>query len=34
MAHAWKSALDQGVAVRVVLVDFKKAFDFLTTTLL
>ena len=28
MAHDWKSALDQGVAVRVVLVDFKKAFDF------
>jgi len=28
MLYAWQTTLDQGEAVRVVLVDFKKGFDF------
>ena len=27
MLHAWQTTLDQGGAVRAVLVDFKKVFD-------
>ena len=34
MLHAWHTALDQGGAVRAVLVDFKKAFDLLNHNLL
>ena len=32
--HDWQTALDEGVAVRALLVDFKKAFDSVNHNLL
>jgi len=34
MLHAWQTTLDQGGAVRAVLVDFKEAFDLVNHNLL
>jgi len=34
MLHGWQTTLDQGGAVRTVLVDFKKAFNFVNHNLL